>query len=1149
MSKSLVIVESPAKAKTIGGFLGDDYTVVASVGHIRDLATKATLPGELKEKWWAFLGVDVESSFKAYYVVSDGAASVVRNLKKELKQASELYLATDEDREGEAIAWHLLEELQPKTNLPVKRMVFHEITQKAIDEALSNTRSIDNNLVEAQEARRILDRLYGFEVSNKLVTIGGPGTSAGPVQSPTTRLVVERELERAAFIDAGYWSLGVPLTSSVNETFSSRLVSLDGLRIALTKDFGEDGKLKSTKVVALTETDAVRISENIEGVPFTVDSVDHDAYRRRPQAPFTTSTFQQAASSKLGLNSKIAMGAAQSLYQQGYITYMRTDSTTLSDSAMRAARSVATEKYGSDHLPASPRQYQSKVQNAQEAHEAIRPAGDTFKEPRQVRIETNESLARVYELIWQRTIASQMTDTTGETVRMRLSGSVEVPDDQTSKNLLLGVSGTVISHEGFRRVYSDDAEGNSAEDSETVTAEIALPDLKVGDTAIPSRGVPQGRSTKPPARYTDASLVKKMEELGIGRPSTYASTIERILNNGYAFRKGRALCATAKAIMVVNVLGHKLPKLVDFEERKKMEEDLDSISNGRLDRSTFLSNLYWGLGGLNRTELTDGKDYEFLDNSAKCGCNAINCRTRVIAGDPGLHFKAVNNFVDVQWSEKSHYLGRIPEDLVGVEGLEAIDPSLVGEVRLGYLRSPYLRVGDEGATTNIQPDQPIDELDIRSAWEYLNKPDARLLGEVPNQILAHATPSSFPQPWPEEDYIWPNPGDVGKPVYVRPGTFGPYVSLGEFAKFPKLSTKEGRLIKLPHHRKPCKVAMAYMRMLIDSESNEAILEVINAPKRGVGKASLDKLVANAEENSESLLQAFKKASDLGIKGNALAGINEFLDVIAYLDGLKSERPDELVRNILQKSGYWAEIETGASPEANIEILENFVQVIAEFDSAEAVVDEFSALQALKDLPKPKTSSLFKFMTVEDVTLEEALALLSLPREIIHPFCGNPIIISNGPFGPYLKHTCDDGPNLNDGPDDGPDELISAEDLKIFGKSETRSLDNEDQLLSLTLEEAVKKLKEPKKFGRMAKAPLQEFGKDPDSGNMVSLKDGKFGPYVTDGEYMASLALGDIPEDLTFDRALELLAEKKLKGPPKKKAYAKKRAPKFNKTKK
>jgi DNA topoisomerase-1 len=326
---------------------------------------------------------------------------------------------------------------------------------------------------------------------------------------------------------------------------------------------------------------------------------------------------------------------------------------------MRAARSVATEKYGSDHLPTSPRQYQSKVQNAQEAHEAIRPAGDTFKEPRQVRIETNESLARVYELIWQRTIASQMTDTTGETVRMRLSGAVEVPDDQTSKNLLLGVSGTVISHEGFRRVYSDDAEGNSAEDSETVTAEIALPDLKVGDTAIPSRGVPQGRSTKPPARYTDASLVKKMEELGIGRPSTYASTIERILNNGYAFRKGRALCATAKAIMVVNVLGHKLPKLVDFEERKKMEEDLDSISNGRLDRSTFLSNLYWGLGGLNRTELTDGKDYEFLDNSANCRCSAINCRTRVIAGDPGLHFKAVNNFGDVQWSEKSHYLGRL----------------------------------------------------------------------------------------------------------------------------------------------------------------------------------------------------------------------------------------------------------------------------------------------------------------------------------------------------------------------------------------------------------------------------------------------------------------------------------------------------------
>ena len=1226
MSKSLVIVESPAKAKTIGGFLGDDYTVVASVGHIRDLATKATLPEDQKAKWWAFLGVDVESNFKAYYVVSDGAASVVRSLKKELKQASELYLATDEDREGEAIAWHLLEELKPKTNLPVKRMVFHEITQKAIDEALSNTRSIDNNLVEAQEARRILDRLYGFEVSNKLVTIGGPGTSAGPVQSPTTRLVVERELERAAFIDAGYWSLDVPLASSTNETFSGRLVSLDGLRIALTKDFGEDGKLKSAKVMALTETDAVRISENIEGVPFTVDSVDHDAYRRRPQAPFTTSTFQQAASSKLGMNSKIAMGAAQSLYQQGYITYMRTDSTTLSDSAMRAARSVAAEKYGSDHLPASPRQYQSKVQNAQEAHEAIRPAGDTFKEPRQVRIETNESLARVYELIWQRTIASQMTDTTGETVRMRLSGLVEVLDNQTPKNLILGVSGTVISHEGFRRVYSDDPETSSAEDSENVAAEIALPELKVGDTAIPSRGFPQGRSTKPPARYTDASLVRKMEELGIGRPSTYASTIERILNNGYAFRKGRALCATAKAIMVVNVLGHKLPKLVDFEERRKMEEDLDSISNGRLDRSTFLSNLYWGLGGLNRTELTDGKDYEFFDNSAKCSCNVINCRTAVLAGDPGLHFKAVNNFVDVQWSEKSHYLGRIPEDLVGVEGLEGIDPSLRGEVRLGYLRSPYLRVGDEGATTNIQPDQPIDELDIYSAWEYLNKPDARLLGEVPKQLPAHATPSSFPQPWPEEDYDWPNPEDVGKPVYVRPGTFGPYVSLGEFPKFPKLSTKEGRLGKIRHDWKIIKVVTAYMRVMTDPEAldpktDEALRTILNAPKRGIGPAAVDKLNDHAQINDISLSEALKNAEECGINLKTLGAINELLSLIEFYSdyefGLGNS--EQKTREVLQKSGYWAELETGPNPEKAIRLVEDYLTVIAEFDSPRALLEALDEFQTMKAAPRPKTSSLFKFMTLEDVTLEEALALLSLPREIIHPFCGNPIIVSNGPFGPYIKHTCDDGPNLtpkvNDGkwvrdigirdrdsrtislrlieesqryfvtdnvdrsawlevtdnPEsidikracellgsaggdggtskDDPDKPPSGEDLKIFGKSETRSLDNEDQLITLTLEEAVKKLKEPKKFGRTATAPLQEFGKDPDSGNMVSLKDGKFGPYVTDGEYMASLALGDIPEDLTFDRALELLAEKRLKGPPKKKAFAKKRSPKSSKRKK
>jgi topoisomerase IA-like protein len=508
----------------------------------------------------------------------------------------------------------------------------------------------------------------------------------------------------------------------------------------------------------------------------------------------------------------------------------------------------------------------------------------------------------------------------------------------------------------------------------------------------------------------------------------------------------------------------------------------------------------------------------------------------------------------------------------------------------------------------------------------LNKPDARLLGEVPNQIPAHATPSSFPQPWPEKDYDWPNPEDVGKPVYVRPGTFGPYVSLGEFPKFPKLSTKEGRLLKLRHDWKIIKVVTAYMRVMADPEAldpkaDEALITILNAPKRGIGPASVDKLNEYAKINGISLLGALKNAEECGINLKTLGAINELLSLIEFYSdyefGLGNS--EQKTREVLQKSGCWAELETGTDPEGKIRRLEDYLAVIAEFDSPRALTQALDELLTMKDAPKPKTSSLFKFMTVEDVTLEEALALLSLPREIIHPFCGNPIIISNGPFGPYLKHTCDDGPNLMpevdggkltrdigicdlsgrtvslrlikesqrsfvsdnvdrsawlEGTDnsesidlrracellgcaggdggtskDDPDKPHSGEDLKIFGKSETRSLDNEDQLITLTLEEAVKKLKEPKKFGRTATAPLQEFGKDPDSGNMVSLKDGKFGPYVTDGEYMASLALGDIPEDLTFDRALELLAEKKLKGPPKKKASAKKSNPKFNRRKK
>jgi len=537
MSRALVIVESPAKAKTIAGYLGDGFVVESSIGHIRDLPMRASdVPDAYRDLDWAKTGVDVDNGFKPLYVVNADKKSQIAQLKRLLKDADELYLATDEDREGEAIAWHLLEELSPK--VPVHRMVFHEITKSAITEALANTRELDTRLVDAQETRRILDRLYGYELSPVLWRMIGSGLSAGRVQSVATRMVVERERERMAFTAADYWDLTCRLATSAGEGFTARLVEVDGRKVATGRDFDDDGR-PGDDVLVLDAAAAEAVRGGLEGRPVDVESVEPKPYRRRPAAPFTTSTFQQEAGRRLRLSASRAMHAAQGLYQKGYITYMRTDSTTLSDTAIGAARTEAKERFGSDHVPDAPRTYANKVRNAQEAHEAIRPAGDRFRHPDQVRGELPRSEADVYEMVWRRTVASQMTDATGETVRLRLAGDLD-SGAAVGRRATVSASGTVIHHQGFRRAYGEttvesphDAGPAGGDDD---AEERVLPAVTVGESVDVAEVVADGHSTRPPSRYTEASLVKGLEEHGVGRPSTYAS-IMRPSNAGTCSRR------------------------------------------------------------------------------------------------------------------------------------------------------------------------------------------------------------------------------------------------------------------------------------------------------------------------------------------------------------------------------------------------------------------------------------------------------------------------------------------------------------------------------------------------------------------------------------------------------------------------------------
>ncbi len=857
----LVIVESPAKARTIAGYLGRGYVVESSIGHIRDLPQSAAdIPARIKGESWARLGVNVDNGFEPVYVVSADKKSHITKLKKLLKDASELYLATDEDREGEAIAWHLLDELNPK--VPVKRMVFHEITPEAIAAAVENPRDIDDNLVQAQEARRILDRLYGYEVSPVLWKKVMSGLSAGRVQSVATRLVVARERERMAFRAASYWDLEGTFDAGAKHDermFPAKLHSVDGGRVARGSDFTAQGELKpGSNVVHLDRSRAEALTTALHEATFDIRSVESKPYRRSPYAPFRTTTLQQEASRKLGYGASRTMSIAQRLYENGFITYMRTDSITLSESAIAAAREQVRELFGSEYLPDKPRTYVSKVKNAQEAHEAIRPAGEHFRTPAQTGLSGDEF--RLYELIWMRTVASQMKDAEGRSVTIRLGGAASSGED-----CVFSASGRVITFHGFLKAY---VEGSDDPDTESDDRETRLPAVTEGDAVSAASVKASGHETKPPARYTEATLIRELEEREIGRPSTYASILGTILNRGYVYKKGTALVPAWLAFSVIRLLEEHFTRLVSYEFTAGMEDVLDQIAKGRKDRGTELAAFYFGNGDV----------------------------------------EGIKQLVTELGEIDARELATFP---IG----EGID------LRVGRY-GPYVE-DEEGKRGNVPDDLPPDELDLAKAKELLANPAGA------------------------ETELGPDP-DSGNQIVAKNGRFGPYVT-------------------------------------------EVLPE--DAPKS----------------------------------------------------------------------------------------------------------------------KKPRTSSLFKTMSLDTITLDDALRLLTLPRVVgVDPESGDEITAQNGRYGPYLRKGTD-----------------------------SRSIDDEEKLLTITLEEALAVYAQPKARGRAAANPGRELGDDPATGNKITVKSGRFGPYVTDGEYNATLRQGDDEATVSLERAAELLAEKRAKGPAPKKRGAKK----------
>jgi DNA topoisomerase I len=886
--KSLVIVESPAKAKTIAAFLGPEFIVESSIGHIRDLPRRASdVPPKYKKESWARLGVDVDHDFKPLYIIDADKKEHIQRLKTLLAGASTLYLATDEDREGESIAWHLLEVLDPK--VPVLRMAFHEITKKAIEQAIQNPRDIDQRLVNAQEARRILDRLYGYEVSPVLWKKVMPKLSAGRVQSVSTRMVVEREAARMRFVIASYWDIDATFETADGgkegpSKFVATLVTIDGQRIATGKDFDEDGKLERKDALVLTEQRAGELVTALSGQSFEVKSVEQKPNRRSPAPPFMTSTLQQEASRKLRFSSARTMRAAQDLYEAGYITYMRTDSTTLSDTALTAARSLIKELYGDEYLPEKPRFYANKVKNAQEAHEAIRPAGDSFHHPSKVDGEMGGDRSKLYELIWKRTVACQMEDSRGQSVKIGISTRVD------GQNLDFAVTGNTITFPGFLRAY---VEGSDDPTQELEQRERPLPAVSEGQKLEGLGFEPKGHETQPPPRYTEASLVKRLEELGVGRPSTYASIISTIQQRGYVWKKGSALVPSFKAFAVVQLLEKHFSDLVDYAFTARMEDELDGIAAGREEAVPWLKRFYFGEGSLGASPSPKRKDGDGKESEGRA--LSVGLRTLVAERLNEIDARAINSLP----------LGK------DSQGRDVI-------IRVGRY-GPYLQ--REDVTASIPEDLPPDELTLAKANELLEAPSGdRLLGNHPEDDL---------------------------PVYVRSGRFGSYVQLGE------------------------------------------------------------------------------------------AGGKE----------------------------------------------------------------------------KPRTGSLLKSMLPAEMTLEDALKMLSLPRVIgVHPEKNEPITAQLGRYGPYIS----------------------------CGK-DSRSLEKEEDVFSVELPAALALLAQPKTRGGQRKAaePIKELGTDEYSGGVITLREGRFGLYVTDGETNASLRKGDMPEGIDNARAQELLHQRRERAPVKKKRVKKK----------